>query len=146
MKWHQHILLFVNYFSGFVKKEYKTQQLWHFAGFYQRKLNGIKRFCGAKTGKKKRQALQHSCFCEHGSGCHIAFHCENHKGKSESPSTSPLLSIRWITKLSVEHGITLHLSAPLHVALEHESIYSRGKQKQSVGSAFLMLVGVLSCY
>lgn len=47
---------FVNDFFGFVKKEAKTWQKCQFAGFYQRKYNGIKRFCGVKQrrGKKKK--------------------------------------------------------------------------------------------
>lgn len=133
-EWYGRMLYFVDYFFGFFKKGAKKWQLCQFSVFYQRKFNGIKRFCGAN---QKKNMAGFTTLMLLWTQIWLPYCLSLWKAKGQtwkSASTMPLLSTRWITKLSVVCGITLDLSAPLHVALEHESIFcSRGEQKQSVG-------------
>lgn len=111
------------------------------------KFNGINRFCGTKE-KKIWQVLQHSCSCEHRSGCHIAFHCEKYKGKPErvlqprhSFPSGELQSWAWC----MESLCTPQLHCML---LWNMSQYftPMGNKSYLLRVNLLMLVGTLSCY
>lgn len=141
-EWYGRMLYFVDYFFGFFKKEAKKWQLCQFSVFYQRKFNGIKRFCGANQ-KKIWQVLQHSCSCEHRSGCCIAFHCEKPKGKPEkvlqpchSFPPGELQSWAWCVE-------SLWTCQPHCMLLWNMSQYfvPEGNKSSLLGIILLMLVG-----
>lgn len=131
IKWYGAMLFCVNLFYVSVKKETKRRWLCQISGFCQRKFNGINRFFGINQ-EKNRQAFQSSCSCGHRSGCHVAFNCcEKQNGLPERAlqplKSSPPSELCWM------HRITSHLSVPLHVAFELESIHFRDPERNKGG-------------